>query len=109
MPDAAALVALEDRRGELKPRQEWAATWLAPTITANGMSDRGRKRLRVELAEESPRQMTARDAAALQTFPPDFRVPERATEGQAWALYGEAVPPRLAEAWARSVARVLRA
>jgi DNA (cytosine-5)-methyltransferase 1 len=55
------------------------------------------------------RRLTVREAALLQTFPPDCKLTETKKSGMAYKPIGNAVPPLLGYLVARKVLEVLRA
>jgi site-specific DNA-cytosine methylase len=65
--------------------------------------------VRVELADGTLRELTIEDALALSGFPADYPFPDRRELRMRWHLLGNSVPPPMAKAWARSIARALRA
>jgi site-specific DNA-cytosine methylase len=62
----------------------------------------------VELLDGTVRRLTVEDVLALQGFPAGFRFPTD-DRTRCWRAVGNAVPPPLAEAWARSIAAALPA
>ncbi len=84
----------------------WAADGPAPTVMATGIRDAGAQVYRIDEGGRR-RPVTVEDALRLQTFPADFRFPEGADDEARWRMVGNAVPPALAEAWARRLRRAL--
>lgn len=76
---------------------------VAPTITG-GCTNPSKGRY---LHPEQDRAITLREAAILQSFPPDYRFSLAGGRGRAALMIGNAVPPVFAEAQARAIAGVL--
>lgn len=78
----------------------------APTITRYSINpSKGRY-----LHPEQDREITLREAALLQTFPPDYQFPlEEYGRFEVASMIGEALPPAFAECLARQIVSHLRA
>lgn len=84
-------------------RMSWGK--LAPTITGGCINpSKGRF-----LHPEENRAITLREAALLQTFPPDYEFPLTRGKYQAADLIGNALPPKFVAAQAKQVAAALQA
>jgi hypothetical protein len=79
----------------------------APTTTTGGFSgcfDEPKNTYRqIQEDDGSLRRLTVEDALALSGFPLDYRFPESASDAVRWRMIGNAVPPPMAEARARSL------
>jgi DNA (cytosine-5)-methyltransferase 1 len=111
LPDVLRLVidAPQGRVGDTFPRgrRSWAESEPAPTLMARGMAATSLDRVWVQQRPDGrPRPISIDDLLALQGFPAGFRFPTDDRELQ-WRGIGNAVPPPLAEAWARSIADAL--
>ncbi len=83
-------------------RMSWAK--LAPTITGGCINpSKGRF-----LHPEENRAITLREAALLQSFPPDYKFPLTRGKYQAADLIGNALPPRFVAAQAKQIAAALQ-
>jgi site-specific DNA-cytosine methylase len=108
LPSVAGLVALPcEFHGRLLPEKRREASEPACTVTCHGVSERGRLDICAELAGGRRRRITTADLLALCGFPHDFRFPPGASAEDHWRPLGNAVPPPMAEAWARSLAGAL--
>ena len=113
LPDVLRLVvdAPQGRVGDTFPRgrKTRAGSEPAPTVMARGMAATSLDRAWVQqIPDGRPRPVSIDDLLALQGFPAGFRFPTDDRE-LAWQAIGNAVPPPLAEAWARSIADALAA
>jgi DNA (cytosine-5)-methyltransferase 1 len=77
----------------------------SPTITSGCINpSKGRF-----LHPDQNRAITLREAALLQSFPPDYVIPLRAGKYRAADLIGNAIPPVFVASHARSIVNALRA
>lgn len=83
-------------------RMEWDD--VAPTITG-GCHNPSKGRF---LHPEQDRAITLREAALLQTFPPDYKFPITKNKDDVALLIGNALPPKLIEAHAKQYIQHLR-
>lgn len=84
-------------------RMKWGR--LAPTITGGCINpSKGRF-----LHPDENRAITLREAALLQSFPPDYKFPLTRGKYQAADLIGNALPPRFVAPQARQIAAALQA
>jgi DNA (cytosine-5)-methyltransferase 1 len=114
LPDLLRLVvdAPSGQVGDTFPRgrRSWAASEQAPTLMARGMAATSLDRAWVQQRPVGkPRPISVDDLLALQGFPADFCFPKGSRHVDKWKAIGNAVPPPLAGAWARSVADALAA
>jgi len=60
----------------------------------------------IEQKGKNPRKLTPREAARLQGFPDDFKLP--CSDGQMWKQFGNSVPTKMINAVAKKVIKALR-
>ncbi len=60
----------------------------------------------IEQNGKNPRKLTPREAARLQGFPDDFKLP--CSDGQMWKQFGNSVPTKMINAVAKNVIKALR-
>ena len=60
----------------------------------------------IEQEGNNPRKLTPREAARLQGFPDDFKLP--CSDGQMWKQFGNSVPTKMINAVAKNVIKALR-
>jgi DNA (cytosine-5)-methyltransferase 1 len=116
LPGVAAIVRPAREAGSARdlPYREplrWPSGLPAPTVTTNGLSG-GKKSVsfddaRVVLDDGSRRRVTLADVRTLMGFGTDHAFPERLSDAAVMKMLGDCVPPPMAEAWARSVARAI--
>lgn len=117
IPGAVAIVRLPrecDKPPNLVYREplRWHASRPAPTILTGGFSGGAMttalRHARIEMEDGTVRPLTIEDGKALMGFPPDYRFPDGLSLGARWAMLGDAVPPPMARAWARSIGTAIR-
>lgn len=84
-------------------RMKWDAP--APTITG-GCFNPSRGRF---LHPDENRGITLREAALLQTFPPDYRFPLHASKQEVALMIGNAIPPDFVKLQGEQVIRAIKA
>ena len=60
----------------------------------------------IEQKGKNPRKLTPREAARLQGFPDDFKLP--CSDGQMWKQFGNSVPTKMINAVAKNVVKALK-
>lgn len=90
-----------------RERKTWVAALPGPTLTTGGPSMFGAAQVEVELRDGTVRPLSVQDGLRLCGFPDWFRFPEKVSDTAKWRMLGNAVPPPMAESWARGLSQAL--